>query len=116
MREVRIFVHWRSTKLLDTFTFSTFSPYLGQKFVLVIDGAKRLEVDLIEATSLTEKRSGKERSARRSPFSLVFRGPKQPLLPQRIYTFEHAVLGSFEIFIVPIGVDEDGLRYEAVFN
>ena len=50
------------------------------------------------------------------PFSLVFRGPRESFLPQRIYRVEHPALGSLEIFIVPIGLDASGYRYEAVFN
>jgi len=38
-----------------------------------------------------------------------------PLLPQRIYPMEHAHLGVFELFLVPIGPDQHGMGYEAVF-
>jgi hypothetical protein len=50
------------------------------------------------------------------PFSLTFRGPKESFLPQRTYRVEHPALGSLDIFIVPIGLDPSGYRYEAVFN
>jgi hypothetical protein len=46
----------------------------------------------------------------------VFRGPQDVSLPQRIYRVEHAGIGAFEIFLVPIGPDEGGHRYEAVFT
>jgi hypothetical protein len=49
-------------------------------------------------------------------FSLLFRGPRQPLLPQRIYPVEHDRLGRFDLFIVPVKRDAQGLYYEAVFN
>jgi len=49
-------------------------------------------------------------------FSLQFRGPLQPLLPQQIYPVEHDQLGRFDLFIVPIRRDAHGLYYEAVFN
>jgi hypothetical protein len=49
-------------------------------------------------------------------FSLLFRGPLQPLLPQRIYPVEHDRLGRFDLFMVPIRRDAHGLYYEAVFN
>ena len=45
----------------------------------------------------------------------LFRGPMTPLLPQRIYPLEHAQLGVFELFLVPIGPDQHGMCYEAVF-
>jgi len=29
---------------------------------------------------------------------------------------EHPGIGTFELFLVPIGPDEKGLRYEAIFT
>jgi hypothetical protein len=49
-------------------------------------------------------------------FSLLFRGPHQPALRQQIYPVEHDRLGRFDLFIVPIKRDAQGLKYEAVFN
>ena len=53
---------------------------------------------------------------RQVSFSLLFRGPHQPLLRQQIYPFEHDRLGRFDLFIVPVKRDAHGLYYEAVFN
>lgn len=49
-------------------------------------------------------------------FTLLFRGPASPYLPQAIYSLQHDALGSIEIFLVPISQDSQGLSYEAVFN
>jgi hypothetical protein len=49
-------------------------------------------------------------------FSLLFHGPDRPLLAQGIYQFDHARMGPFEMFIVPIGRAPDHLIYQAVFN
>jgi hypothetical protein len=46
----------------------------------------------------------------------VFRGPKKPELPQKIYKLEHDKLGTFELFLVPIGLDKEGMRYQAIFT
>jgi hypothetical protein len=46
----------------------------------------------------------------------VFRGPAEVVLPQKIYPLEHEALGKLEIFLVPIGPDEAGMCYEAVFS
>ena len=57
--------------MLETFSLSTFSPRLGKKFAVRLDGAKRLELELVEATALDgEPMNG------RVPFSLVFRVPR----------------------------------------
>jgi hypothetical protein len=48
-------------------------------------------------------------------FRLQFRGPPEPILTQGIFTFR---LGEQcdDIFIVPIGRDENGAQYEAIFT
>jgi hypothetical protein len=47
-------------------------------------------------------------------FRLVFRGPREPVLPQAIYPLRTGD-EAHEIFIVPIGQDGSGTQYEAVF-
>lgn len=49
-------------------------------------------------------------------FSLMFRGPAQPLLPQATWTLEHAELGALAIFLAPVGRDAQGVQYQAIFN
>jgi hypothetical protein len=52
----------------------------------------------------------------RPPFSLIFVGRDSRVLPQRLYRLEHGELGDMTIFLVPVGKDEQGVRYQAVFN
>ena len=94
--------------MLEDFTVGTFSGHLGDSFRVHPEDSSTLDLELVSSTGLNE---GSER-----PFSIVFRGPGDALLPQRIYRMEHAEIGAFEIFLVPIGPDEEGLRYEAIFN
>lgn len=96
--------------MLENFTVGTFSGLLGDTFKVHPDTREPLDFELISATELGE------RPGRGRPFSIVFRGSGDVLLPQRIYRMEHAEMGSFEVFLVPIGPDEKGLLYEAVFN
>jgi hypothetical protein len=53
---------------------------------------------------------------RRRPIALVLLRPPDLVRRQRTYPFEHDDIGRFEIFIVPLGPDREGLRYEAVFT
>ena len=53
---------------------------------------------------------------RREPFSIVLRAPGDRLAPQRTYTLENERLGRLDVFLVPIGPDALGMRYEAVFG
>lgn len=52
----------------------------------------------------------------RDPFSLVFKGPPGCCLPQQIHDVIHPDLGKLSIFLVPVGVAEDGDLFEAVFT
>lgn len=52
----------------------------------------------------------------REPFTLRFRSDAATALPQGIYPLAHPDLGTLEIFIVPIAVEDGAAVYEAVFN
>ena len=97
--------------MVDAFTAALFVGRRGERFRIHLDDATSFEAELVEVTALGEPRT----EGARAPFSLVFRAPAGDLVPQRIYRVEHGELGSFEIFLVPIGPDEVGMRYEAVF-
>ena len=103
--------------LLKDFTVDTFAGRVGERFRIKVDEATAVDAELVEAAAV-QPTSGVPVATPggRTPFSIVFRGPQEPLLPQSIYPFEHAELGAFEIFIVPIGRDADGVRYEAIFT
>jgi len=85
---------------------ATFSSHVNTKFRLA--EAPSTELELIEVSD--------QSAPHHVNFSLVFRGPHQPLLPQRIYALEHDALGRLDLFIVPVRRAPEGLEYEAVFN
>ena len=95
---------------MQTFSLTDFSDYTGHPFPVSVGGARIL----LTLTQATEVKGGIPGG--RKPFSLIFRGPAQPLLPQAIYDFEHPIHGVIPIFIVPLGTDADGVTYEAVFS
>lgn len=103
----------------EALTREVLVPHRGTEFQLPL-ATELLAFELTEVNSLGHgPGSGTgpgEVALRAEPFSLVFRGPRQPILPQAIYPLDHPVLGRLEIFLVPIGYDDRGLRYEAVFT
>ena len=99
--------------MLENFSIETFSEHLGSTFRVHTEASEPFNFELISATVLGGS-TGEEMP--RQPFSIVFRGPGDVLFPQRIYRMEHDKIGSFELFLVPIGPDEKGLRYEAIFT
>lgn len=103
--------------MIDKASASTFSAYLNHKFRMCLGAAVVLELALAEISEAPPTvAKAATAHGRRAPFSLLFRGPMEPIMPQRIYTLEHPELGRFDLFLVPIGPDGTGMRYEAVFN
>lgn len=91
-------------------TVETFTPVVGETFTVGGEGGAKVDLLLVEATA-----TDADPNAPRPPFSLLFQGPAEPFLPQATYRFEHASLGALGIFIVPLGHDEHGTTYEALF-
>lgn len=106
--------------MLEKFTCATFERHLGGPFLLHAGSGPPVEVILVEATLLPAmSRADTQTDTRtqaRAPFSIVFRQASGPILPQAIYRVEHSDIGTFELFLVPIGPDGGGMRYEAVFT
>ncbi len=103
--------------MLERFTSETFSPRVGESFRVFPEASTAIEVTLIDVTELgSGSGHGGAAAVGRVPFSLVFRGSLQPVLPQRTYRVEHDGIGEFDLFLVPIGPDAEGMRYEAVFT
>ena len=94
---------------------SDFEPHRGTVFELTGDGVPGAPLPLTLAETRTLV-AGDGIANRSQPFGLVFRGPVEPLLPQRIYRLAHPEVGSHEIFLVPIARKAQGLEYEAIFT
>ena len=101
---------------LASFTIESAQALLDKVFTITSDG-QELELKLFEAAPIEvrARRRGKVPTTR-APFSLFFLGPRDPILPQGTYDLRGEE-GTFEfLFIVPVGRDEDGTEYEAVFT
>ena len=86
-----------------------FAAALHTKFGLRQDVSQPIELELIHVSQL-------QSASRQEIFSILFRGPLETPLAQRIYQLEHPHLGTLSLFIVPVGMNEQGYEYEAVFN
>ena len=102
--------------MLEPLDLTIFARHVGDVFRIAVDETTTIEARLIEATPSSAALASPPPNGRRAPFSLVFRGPGSPPLPQRIYRLEHPELGALDVFLVPIGQDAGGMCYEAVFN
>ena len=98
--------------MLEALQAADFEPQIGTTFQIEFVDHPPVELVLSEV----DARATHGRSGHRTPFTLLFHGPAELSLPQRIYPLQHAELGLLEIFIVPLGPDERGMRYEAAFS
>lgn len=95
---------------LKHLTLEHFAALVGATFRADLGEQGAVELELTRA----EKAKGEDRPDH--AFSVVFRGPPEPFLPQGMRDMKHDDLGSHPIFLVPIARDEDGFLYEAVFT
>lgn len=89
--------------------YEDFSTRLHSKFRIRLSDDKTIEAELAEITEHMV-------SPRQERFAIVFLAPNEFLLEQGIWQIEHDDLEALDLFLVPIGRDEEGTRYEAVFN
>lgn len=97
----------------------TFREHLGETFDLHDGAGAVVPLKLAEAQALANPRSvlaAGTNTMRDEPFSLLFRAGPGVHLPQRTYTLEHGVLGRLDVFLVPLGPDREGARFEAIFT
>jgi hypothetical protein len=94
-------------------SLTTFGREVGTAFRLVQAGPAPVTFCLETAEKLRHATAGQ---AERQ-FSLLFRGGADCSLEQNTYTLEHARLGQLHLFMVPVQLRKDGVRYyEAIFN
>ncbi|MEO0825204.1 MAG: hypothetical protein AAFV72_14380 [Cyanobacteria bacterium J06635_1] len=100
--------------MLKTLTLSDFSSLIGNLFQVQDMPGANLQLELMEAVKL----GGRTTHTANCPeaFSLLFKGPSDLALAQRLYRLHHSQLGELGIFLVPIAHHADGMQYEAIFN
>jgi len=98
---------------LSTLTIEMFEPLKGHDFKVGWEGVD--ETLRIESLRLLR---GPAQVDTRHPFAVIFKGSSDSLLlDQHIHPLHSDVLGDMEIFLVPVGRNDDGtFLYEAVFN
>lgn len=89
--------------------YDEFAALVGERFS-VAGASGEVMLDLAAVTA----QSGPG-AARGRGFTLAFRGPRATPLKQGTHRFNHPRCTA-DIFIVPVGLDADGYRYEAIFN
>ena len=93
----------------EQLTKASFNPHLNTTFEIQAEGGDSIEAELVE---IEEKQSERVDS-----LSVLFRGPKDPVLPHETHTVKHPEMGELNLFLGPvISEKQDGIYYEAVFT
>jgi Domain of unknown function (DUF6916) len=93
---------------------ATFLPHVSTVFrIFYADSSKILTTTLVSVSDIGPVPDRPETG--RESFVLKFRGT-ETLLRQNTYRIEHAVLGRFELFLVPAGKNKQGCYCLAVIN
>jgi hypothetical protein len=102
-----------SPDMLAYYNKSTFAAYVNSDFRF---HAGRFGVDMKLAS--VDDRSGNEVIvAPDECFALRFEAPRGTALTQQTFRIEHAALGTFSLFVVPMALTPDAPRYyEAIIN
>jgi hypothetical protein len=102
---------------LAELTLETAKTFEGTEFeVSLPDGGKvKLKLNEALAFEMPKRPTRGSRLPKRTAFALYFLGPHDPVLPQSMYPFRSANVNLDNLFIVPVGRDEEVTEYEAVF-
>jgi len=102
---------------LGEITLETAQPLVGTLFQVTLDDGNTVEMKLTEAVpfELPRRSARGAKQMKRLPFAIYFLGPREPILPQRMYDLRSDNVELPNLFIVPVGRDEEGTEYEAVF-
>ena len=97
----------------DFQTEADFAKNVNTNFRVELEESGPMDLKLV---SVTPRKVDPTEQAGMERFSAVFAGPLDALLPQQTYHMAHPEMGEFDVFLVAIGKEADGFRYEAVYN
>jgi len=86
---------------------------VNTKFRVMVEAPVPIELTLV---SVTPRRIEPHEQEGMERFSAMFMGPLEVFLPQQTYRVSHPDMGEFDIFLVALGQEPEGFRYEAVYN
>ena len=95
--------------LLGRLTSESFSKNLNTSFEIQVSALNTQELELIE---ISKKRVHRGTES----FDVLFRGSKENQFTQGTYLINHARMGSFPVFVVPVGNGKNGVFYQAIFS
>ncbi len=96
--------------MLENITRADFADLEPQALTLTIAGRQcHPHIDTLKEFTAHSERP-------HAPFTLILTAPHDWRYPQGIYELQHPTLGTLQLFMVPIGLCEQGMRFEIIFN
>jgi hypothetical protein len=95
--------------MLEKLKLTTFTKHLNSQFQVEDPATQPFALKLIQVVPHTK-------TAHYEAFSLLFHGPVAHFMPQGIHKIKHTQLGEVDLFLVPVGKNDNGFEYEAIFN
>ena len=95
--------------MLEQLQRKDWAACLSTSFQVVDEHSAPFSLELIEV-------SEEQSTWKQTVFSVLFQGPADRFMPQRVHKLKHDRLGEMEILLVPVGQDKEGFQYQAVFN
>ena len=100
---------------IEWLTHGDFAGRIGEHFEMTVPEGPPLTLELVDATEYEAAGGRGPEGQERRQFSLIFRGPAEPVMPQSIYPLGHAEFEGLELFLVPISQGAEGTQYQAAF-
>ncbi len=95
--------------MIKELTKASFDPHKKSKFKVYPEGKDVVELELVDVTEKIKKHT--------ASFSLMLKGPKEPVIEQGTHKFKHAKMGEVNLFVVPIITEEENeMRYQVIFS
>jgi hypothetical protein len=104
---------------LGDLTLESAKALQGTKFEVTLPDGTTTTMTLDEALPFDVKQRRRARASvtpKREAFALYFLGTPSMIVPQGTYPFRSEAVTFDQLFIVPIGQDEEATEYEACFT
>ena len=101
--------------MLDKLTSADFESLLNQTFQIELQSGEQFTAELIEVSEMGQAPS-EDNDLKRRAFSTILRIQGDMFFPQQICSVAHESMEKMALFLVPLGPDKVGMRYEAMFT
>ncbi|MBL4773233.1 MAG: hypothetical protein JKX98_06435 [Alcanivoracaceae bacterium] len=99
--------------MTKTINKQTFENINNKIFEILFDSENPTSCELIEIKGINTQTV---KEGLPEPFSLVFQAAGDTIFEQNTYFVKNNEFKKTPLFLVPIGSDEKGVRYEAIFT